>query len=37
MGTIDTSWSSIRIALIMLMGIVWIFLLNQQIRSNDDD
>ena len=26
MGTIDTSWSSIRIALIMIMGITWVYI-----------
>ncbi len=35
-GTIDTSWSSIRVALIMIMGVVWFYLLNEQLRSGDD-
>ena len=35
-GTIDTSWSSIRVALIMIMSVVWFYLLNEQLRSGDD-
>ena len=34
---IDTSWSSIRVALIMVMAVVWFFLLNQHLREEDDD
>ena len=37
MGTIDTSWSSIRVALIMIMAVVWFHLLNVELRSGDDD
>ena len=34
---IDTSWSSIRVALIMGMAVVWFYLLNQHLREEDDD
>ena len=34
---IDTSWSSIRIALIMVMAVVWFYLLNVELRSRDDE
>jgi hypothetical protein len=34
---IDTSWSSIRIALVMVMAVVWFYLLNVEIRSGDED
>ena len=34
---IDTSWSSIRIALVMVMAVVWFYLLNVELRSKDDD
>ena len=34
---IDTSWSSIRIALILVMGVIWFYLLNVELRSGDDD
>ena len=34
---IDTSWSSIRIALVFVMGVVWFYLLNVELRSRDDD
>jgi len=37
LGTIDTSWSSIRVALIMIMAVVWFYLLNVELRSGDDD
>ena len=37
MGTIDTSWSSIRVALIMVMAVVWFYLLNIELRSKDDE
>ena len=33
---IDTSWSSIRIALILVMGVIWFYLLNVELRSGDD-
>ncbi len=36
-GTIDTSWSSIRVALIMVMAVVWFYLLNVEIRSRDEE
>ena len=34
---IDTSWGSLRIALDMVMGVVWFYLLNQHLRDNDED
>tara|TARA_B100000287_G_C20644496_1_gene784605 strand:- start:214 stop:321 length:108 start_codon:yes stop_codon:yes gene_type:complete len=34
---IDTSWSSIRVALILVMGVVWFYLLNVELRSGDDE
>ena len=34
---IDTSWSSIRVALIMVMAVVWFYLLNQYLMEEDDD
>jgi len=34
---IDTSWSSIRIALILVMGVIWFYLLNVELRSGDDE
>ncbi len=34
---IDTSWSSIRVALIMVMAVVWFYLLNVELRSRDED
>ena len=34
---IDTSWSSIRIALVFVMGVGWFYLLNVELRSRDDD
>ena len=37
LGTIDTSWSSIRVALIMIMAVVWFYLLNVELSSGDDD
>ena len=37
MGTIDTSWSSIRVALIMVMAVVWFYILNVELRSGDED
>ena len=37
MGTIDTSPSSIRVALILVLGIVWFYLLNVELRSRNDD
>ena len=33
---IDTSWSSIRIALVMVMAVVWFYLLNVEIRSRQE-
>jgi hypothetical protein len=36
-ATIDTSWTSIRVALIMVLGVIWFYLLNEQLRSSDDD
>ncbi len=37
MGTIDTSPSSIRVALIMIMAVIWFYLLNVELRSRDDE
>ena len=34
---IDTSWGSLRIALVMVMGVVWFYLLNQHLRDTDED
>ena len=34
---IDTSWGSIRIALVMILGVVWFYLLNEDWRSRDID
>ena len=34
---IDTSWSSIRGALILVMGVIWFYLLNVELRSGDDE
>ena len=34
---IDTSWSSIRIALVMIMGVVWFWILIDTIMSNNDE
>jgi hypothetical protein len=34
---IDTSWGSIRIALVMVMAVVWFYLLNMEIRSRDEE
>ena len=34
---IDTSWSSIRMLLILVMGVVWFYLLNVELRSGDED
>jgi len=33
---IDTSWDSIRVFLILVLAIVWFYLLNVELRSNDD-
>ena len=33
---IDTSWSSIRIFTIMILGTIWLFLLVQQIEENNE-
>ena len=34
---IDTSWSSIRVALILVMGVIWFYILNVELRSGDDE
>jgi len=34
---IDTSPSSIRVFAIIVLGIVWLYLFNQEIGSNDED
>jgi len=32
---IDTSWSSIRVLMIMILGILWVYVLNEHINSED--
>ncbi len=34
---IDTSWSSIRIGLIMIMGVVWFWLVIDTIMNQDNE
>ena len=34
---IDTSWSSIRIVLIMIMGIVWFWVVIDTIQNSDNE
>ena len=34
-GTIDTSWSSIRLALVCVMAVAWVYILNHP--AEDDD
>jgi len=34
---VDLSPSSIRVALIMVMGVIWFYLLNVELRSRDDE
>ena len=34
---IDTSWGSIRIALVMVMAVFWFYLLNVELRSRDEE
>tara|TARA_Y100000356_G_scaffold118971_1_gene110330 strand:- start:327 stop:434 length:108 start_codon:yes stop_codon:yes gene_type:complete len=34
---IDTSWSSIRVALMLVMAVVWFYLLNVELRSRDEE
>ena len=34
---IDTSWSSIRIALVMVMAVIWFYLLNVELRSRNEE
>ncbi len=36
LGTIDTSWSSIRIALIMILGIAWVYIYSHPPEEEDD-
>tara|TARA_R100000008_G_scaffold20835_1_gene10974 strand:- start:495 stop:626 length:132 start_codon:yes stop_codon:yes gene_type:complete len=36
-GHIDTSWSSIRTFAILIMGVAWFYLLNQELRNRDKD
>ena len=36
-GTIDTSPSSLRTFAILVMGIIWFYLLNQELRNRDED
>lgn len=34
---IDTSPSSIRMFAIIVLGVIWFYLLNEQLRSGEDD
>jgi len=34
---IDTSWGSIRIALVLIMAVIWFYLLNVELRSRDEE
>tara|TARA_B100000902_G_C26863326_1_gene694082 strand:- start:428 stop:535 length:108 start_codon:yes stop_codon:yes gene_type:complete len=34
---IDTSWGSIRVLIAMILGVVWFYLLNEELRSRDED
>ena len=34
---IDTSPSSIRTFVIIVLGVIWFYLLNQQLRENESD
>ena len=34
---IDTSPTSIRTFAIIVLGVIWFYLLNEQLRSGDDD
>jgi hypothetical protein len=36
-GTIDTSPSSLRTFAILVMGIIWFYLLNVELRNRDED
>ena len=36
-GTIDTSPSSLRTFAILVMGIVWFYLLNIELRNRDEE
>jgi len=36
-GTIVVNASSIRVLLIMILSVTWIYLFNQELRSNDED
>ncbi len=36
-GTIDTSPSSLRTFAILVMGIIWFYLLNVELRSRDEE
>jgi len=36
-GTIDTSPASIRMFAIIVLGVVWFYLLNMELRSSDDE
>ncbi len=37
MGTIVVNADSIRIFCIMVLGVIWFYLLNQELRSRDED
>ena len=36
-GTIDTSPSSIRMFTVLVLGLVWFYLLNVELRSRDEE
>ena len=36
-GTIVVNTSSVRVLLIMILSIIWFYLVNQELRSNDED
>jgi len=31
------NWENTRLFTIMVLGVIWFYLLNEQLRSNDDD
>ena len=36
LGTIDTSWSSIRIAIILVLGLIWVYIFSHPPEDEDD-
>ncbi len=34
---IVVNWENIRLFTIIVLGIIWFYLLNTELRSNDDD